>query len=124
MRHALCWSGSTTHIPVLPGAEVLLCPLDAAETPAELVDALLERARLFGQGRRFCRRDGPRFGLDHDVKVDELLRERRHVVGEAERVLADLVGRKDVVALPFSLALDDDRVGRICHDPIDIKRPS
>ena len=77
-----------THVAVLARAEVPLGPLDRRKAARQAVDALLERRRLLGEARRLCRRDRPRLGLDHDVKVDELFREGRHVVAEAEGVLA------------------------------------
>ena len=58
----------------------LLCPLYAAQAPRQLVDALLQAGRLLDERRGLCRRDVPGLGLDHDVKVDELFREGRHVV--------------------------------------------
>jgi len=77
-----------THVAVLARAEVPLGPLDRRKAARQAVDALLERRRLLGEARRLCRRDRSRLRLDHDVKVDELLRQRRHVVAEAEGVLA------------------------------------
>lgn len=43
-----------------------------------------------------------------DFKVYELIGNGRHVVVEAEAVLAGFIGGEDKVALPFLLALEDD----------------
>jgi hypothetical protein len=110
-----------TYVSVLPRPEVLLRPLNAAQTPTELVNALLQAARLLRQRRRFRRRHGPRFTLDHDVEVDELLAEGGHVVREAERVLADEVGGEDEVALALAFAFDDDHVRGVGDDPVDVE---
>jgi hypothetical protein len=60
---------------------------------------------VFGQRGRFGRGDLTGLALDHDVEIDELLRDGRHLVGEAEGVLAHFVGCKDVIPLPFPLAI-------------------
>lgn len=110
-----------THIPVFPRPKVLLSSLNIAQAPTKLVDALLQAARVFRQSDRLGRCDWSRFTFHHDIKVDQLLREGRHVVGETERVLSHLVGGKDVVPLPFLLSFNHDRVRGVRHRPINIE---
>lgn len=112
----------SAYVTVLACAKVFLRALYAAQASAELVDALLEAARLFGERCRLCGRDRSRLALDHDVKVDHLFGEGAHVVREAERVLARLLGGEDVVALSFALAVDHDHVGRVRHGPVNVER--
>ena len=114
-------STSLTHISILPRPEILLSPLNTAQTPTQLVNALLQTTRLFRQRGRFRRCDRSRLTLDHDIEIDQFLRERRHVVGETERVFSSVVSGKDVISLSFSFSVDNDRVGWICHDPINVE---
>jgi hypothetical protein len=113
-----------TYVPVLPRTEVLLRPLNTAQTATQLVNTLLQTTRLFRQRDRFSRRDRSRLTLDHDVEIDELLGEGRHVVGEAERVFPDMVRREDVVSLALPFALEYDRVCRIRDGPVYVERAS
>ena len=114
--------GNGTCITIFASTKVLLRALNAAETTAELVDALLETARLLGQGDGLGGGDGTGFGFDHDVEVDELFGEGGHVVGEAEGVLSGEMGGEDVVPLTLALAFDDNGVGGVGNGPIDVER--
>jgi len=55
-----------------------------------------------------CRCLPARLTLHHDVEVDQLLCESRHVILEAERVLSNGIGGQNVVALPFAFAIEYD----------------
>ena len=99
-----------THISILSSSKVLLGPLNTAETPTELVDTLLETTSLLSQRNWLGGRDRPWFALDHNIKVDEFLREGRHVVGEAKGVLSGEMSGEDVIPLTFAFSFDDNRV--------------
>ena len=59
---------------------------------------------------------------NHDVEIDELFRKGGELVREAERILADEVGGKDVVALALLFAFEDDGVGRVGDGVVYIER--
>ena len=66
--------------------------------------------------------DELRRATNRNVKVDVFLGKRAHLVVEAERVLAGLLGRKDKVAAPLLFALENDLATRALDDVVDIKR--
>ena len=96
-------------------------PLDVDQHPIQPEYALLQRARLVRDLPGLGGRLATGLGLDHDVKVDELLGEGGHVILEAEGVFADGVGGKDVVALSFPLAVEQDLVSGIPDFKVDVK---
>lgn len=79
---------------------------------------------MFWGGALLGRELGARLVLDRDLKVDELLGERGHVVAEAEAILADLVGGEDKVALSLLDTIEDDLVVRSGHLVVNIERTS
>jgi hypothetical protein len=98
-------------VAVLTGLEVLLHPVDPRELVLEAVQGLVHGVGV-GLGARsllvrFHLR-GALLVLDRDLKVDDLFGKGRHVVREAEGVLALLVGGEDVVALALLLELEED----------------
>ena len=101
-----------------------MCPLDVNKHPVQPEYALLQRARLLRDLARLRRRLPPRFRLDHDVKVDELLRQRRRVVLEAKGIFADGVGGEHVVALAFPLAVEEDLLVGVFDVEVDGERAS
>src|SRR5699024_8260371 len=76
-------------------------------------------ARISGGSRAM---DELRRATNRNVKVDVFLGKRAHLVVEAERVLAGLLGRKDKVAAPLLFALENDLATRALDDVVDIKR--
>ncbi len=59
---------------------------------------------------------------DRNLKVHHLLGKRRHLVVEAERILARLVGREDKVALALLLAVHDLLVAGALDGVVHVKR--
>jgi len=57
-----------------------------------------------------------------DFKVDKLLGVCAHIVGEAELVLSNIIGREDKVSLALLLALNDDPASRAGDFIVDIER--
>jgi hypothetical protein len=57
-----------------------------------------------------------------NLKVDEFLRVRAHLVVEAELVLARFLRGKDEIALPLLLAVQDVPPVRASHFIVDIER--
>jgi hypothetical protein len=58
---------------------------------------------------------------DHDVKVDKLFCNGRHIVLKAERILSQVVRRQYIVALSLLLPVQDDHVPGVFHVEIDIE---
>ena len=100
---------------------LFLRPLDIQQHPIQPKHTLLQRARLLAQLRLAGGRLAPGLALDHDVEVDELLGQRRHVVLEAERVLSDRVRGEHVVALPLARAVEQDPVVWIADLEVDVE---
>ena len=128
-------------IPVFARPEVLLVPADRGQLRRELEDGLVERVRLFG-GRALARGElGALFVFDlcrpsvwilspireagrgrySNLKIDQLLGKRRHLVIEAESVLAQLLRSEDKVALPLLLPVHDDLLAGSDDGVVDIK---
>jgi len=61
------------------------------------------------------------FAFDHDIKVNKLVCEGRHVVLEAECVFADSVGCQDIVALPLTFAVQDDLLIGVFDIKVDVE---
>ena len=59
--------------------------------------------------------------LDQDIKVDELVGKRTHVVLEAEGVFPDCVGGEDIVALALTLAIKDDLFIGVLYLKVDVE---
>jgi hypothetical protein len=64
-----------------------------------------------------------RLATDHDVKVDKLFCNGRHIVLKAERILSQVVRRQDIVALSLLLSVQDDHVPGVFHIEINIDDP-
>lgn len=56
-----------------------------------------------------------------DLEVNHFLGKRRHVVVEAELILANALGREDEVALSFFRAVKNDLVTRPSYSEIDVE---
>jgi hypothetical protein len=100
---------------------LLLRALDVEEHAVKTEYALLETARLLAELSCLCRRVSAGFALNHDVKVNELLGESRHVILEAERVFSGRIGSEDVVALALTLAVKEDLVRRVADLKVDVE---
>jgi hypothetical protein len=59
--------------------------------------------------------------LDQDIKVDELVGKRAHVVLEAKGVFPDCVGGEDIVALALTLAIKDDLFIGVLYLKVDVE---
>ena len=66
-------------------------------------------------------RFSPRLRLDHDVEINEFVRERGHVVGEAEGVFAWGVCSEDVVALFLGSSVKDVFVIGVFYLEVDLE---
>lgn len=110
-----------THIPILSRSEILLRPLNTTQTATQFVNAFFQTTCLLCQRRGFRWGDRTGFRFDHDIEIDQLLREGRHIVGETEGILSQEMGRENVITLPFAFSFNDDYVGWICNSPIDIE---
>jgi hypothetical protein len=99
----------------------LLHPLDVHHHPIQPEYALLQRARVLRNLAGLGGSLATRFALDHNVKVDELVREGGHVVLEAEGVLADGVRRQDVVALSLALAVQQHLLVRVLDVKVNVE---
>jgi hypothetical protein len=103
---------------------LFLRPLDVHEHAVEPEDALFQSTGLVRNltwpGWSFP----AWFALHHDVKVDELVRERGHVVFETESVFADGVRSQNVVALALALTIQHNLVVRITDFKVDVEGPS
>lgn len=108
--------------PILLLDALFLCSFDVHEHSIEAEHTLLQGARVLGYLARLRRRLSPGLALHHDVKVDEFLGERRHVVFEAEGVLSDGVCGEDVVSLALALAVEDDLVVRVLDVKVYVER--
>lgn len=100
-------------VAVLTGLEVLLHPVDPRELVLEAVQGLVHGVGVsLGAGTLLIlfHLRGALLVLDRDLKVDDLFGKSRHVVREAEGVLALFVGGEDVVALALLLELEEDLV--------------
>lgn len=64
----------------------------------------------------------PGLRLNHNIEVDELVRERRHVVREAEGVFAGRVGSEDVVTLLLGVSIKYVFVIRVFDLKVDLER--
>ena len=73
---------------------------------------------------RLRRRLSPRLALHHNIKINQLLRERPDVVREAERVLPNAVRRQHVVPLPLLRAIEQVLVLWIFDLEGDIEGPA
>lgn len=104
-----------------PNYSQLLRSLNTHQHPIQPKHALLQRARVVRYLPRLRWRLSPRFALDHDVEVDELLGEGGHVVLEAERVFPDVVRGENVVALALALAIEDDFVVGVFDFEVDVE---
>jgi hypothetical protein len=70
---------------------------------------------------RLHRRRPTGLALYHDIKVDQLLRQRRHVVLETKGVFAHGVGRQHIVALTFPLSVENDFFFRVFDVKVDVE---
>lgn len=112
-------------VPVLPRLEVLLHTVNLVQLSTQTEQGLVHRV---GVGLR----TGTLLGslhlsstllvLDRDLKVDSLLRKGRHVVGETERVLTDLVSGEDIVTLTLLFEREELLLVRIPDIHINIER--
>lgn len=103
---------------------LFLRPLDVQQHAIQPEHALLQRVRLLRDLAWLRWWLSSRLALDHDVKVEELLGERGHVILEAEGVFADGVGGHDVVALSFADAIEENLVIGVFHFKVDVKGAS
>lgn len=62
-----------------------------------------------------------RLALDHDIKVNELVSERAHVIFEAKGVFADGICGEDKVTLSLALAVEKNLVIRILYFIVDVE---
>jgi hypothetical protein len=58
---------------------------------------------------------------DHNVKVDKLFCNGRHIVLKAERILSQVVRCQDVVALSLLLSVQDDHFPGVFYVEINIE---
>jgi hypothetical protein len=103
---------------------LLLRTLDVHEHAVEPEYTLLKSTSVVRNLARLCRRLAPGFALNHDVEIDELVRQGRHVVLEAEPVLSHSIRSQDVVTLPLALPVEENLVVGILDFEVDIEGPS
>ena len=100
---------------------LLLCSLDIHQQTAQPIYAFLKRRGLFRYLSWFGRCFTSRLALNHDVKINELVGERAHVVFEAEGVFADAICGEDIVSLSLTLAVEENLFIRVFHFIVDIE---
>ena len=81
--------------------------LDLHEHAVEPVNAFLDGTCVILDLARLGCNLSPWFALDHDVKVEQLVRQRGHVVFEAEGIFSDSVRRKDIVPGTLALSIEE-----------------
>ena len=86
--------------------------------------AFLESARMFGDLTGLGGGFTARSTLDHDVEIDKLLCECRHVIFEAKGVFSGDIGGQNKVSLTLLLAIKDYLVTRVSDFIVDIERTS
>jgi hypothetical protein len=60
-------------------------------------------------------------GTYGDLEINHLLCKCRHHVVEAEPILPNVIGCKDIVALSLFCAFHDEFLVRACHGVVDVK---
>lgn len=112
-------------VPVLPRLEVLLHAVNlvqlSAQTEQRLVHCIsvgLGASTLLGR----LHLGSALLVLDRDLEIDGLLGEGRHVIGETEGVLANLVTGEDIVALTLLLEREELLLVGIPDIHINIER--
>ena len=100
---------------------LLLRPHNLHQQSIQPINALLQRTRLLANLSRLRTRLPPRLALHHDIKINQLLRQRAHIVLEAKRVFARLVGGEDVVALVLPLSVEEDFIGGRGHGKVNVE---
>lgn len=104
------------------GNDVLvLHSFDIHEQAVQSEHALLQCAGVFSYLTCFCGGLPPWFTFDHDIKVDEFLCKRRHVVLEAKGIFSNGVGGEHVVTLSFPLAVEKGLLIRVADLKVDIE---
>lgn len=72
--------------------------LDAHEHAIEPIYAFLDWARVIRDLTNLGRNFSPWFALDHDVKVEQLVGQRGHIIFETEGIFSDSVRSQDIVS--------------------------
>lgn len=85
-----------------------LSPLNSAKLVPQAVDTFLQATGFFGYLALSGWRLSSWFTFDHNIKVDEFMGDRGHVVFEAERVFPNVLRSEDVVPLTFPLPVKHD----------------
>lgn len=100
---------------------LFLRTLYAHQLTVQPIYTLLKRISLFLQLSRFCRCLASGLTLDQDVKVDEFVSERAHVVLEAEGVFPNCVGSEDIIPLALTLTVEEDLFIGTLYLEVDIE---
>lgn len=87
--------------------QLFLRSFNIHQHPIQPEYALLQRTRVVRHLSRFCRSFTTWLALDHNIKVDKLFGECRHIILKAKRVFADGVCCEYVVTLTLACAIED-----------------
>lgn len=98
--------------------------LDFLEHAGESVNALLYGARVIRNLARLCCNFSPWFALDHDVKVEQLVRQRGHVIFKTERKFSNSVRRQDIVPRTFALPIKKQLFVGVFNVKVNVERAS
>lgn len=98
-----------------------LSPFNRTELMSQAVDAFLQITSFVRYLALPSWCFSSRFALNHNVKVDELMGDGRHIVFETEGVFANVVGREDVIPLVFPLPFKHDAAIRVRYTEINVE---
>jgi len=87
---------------------LFLIPLDPSQHILQFINTLLQRRRLITNLTRFRRRLSSWLTLHHNIEINQLICQRRHVILKAECIFSDGVACENVIALFFPLALEEE----------------